>query len=103
MAVYSTLFYRQQGLLGYVGIPVPSGQIWVIRDFQVYSGALLPSVVRLKDGVTGQTIWFYDFGIASNQWADWQGRQVFNSGDTIGIEADTNPADVRLSGYALTP
>jgi hypothetical protein len=102
-AVYSKLFIATAGLLGAVTFTVPSTDTAIVNTIDVYSSAILPAVVRFQDGNTGQTIWFYDFSAVSNQWAQWTGRQVFFGGAIIQMSAGTNPADVRVSGYLLTP
>lgn len=99
--VYSTLFFAVQGLVGLATYAVPYDKVAIVRDLDAYSAAILPAEIRLLDGITGQTIFFYDFSVGVDQIAQWRGRQVFNPSSSIQIEATNHPADIRVSGYLL--
>jgi hypothetical protein len=100
-AVYSVCFLSQQGLTGTAQISVPSGHVYVVRDIDVYSGAISPSVVRFQDGNVGNTIWFVDVFATGANYASWRGRQVFAAGTIIQFEAPSAPFDLRVCGYDL--
>jgi hypothetical protein len=101
-SVYSTCFIAEQGLNGVVTYTVPPGYIAVVVNIDIYCSVLLPAVVRFQDGITGQTIYFFDFSAVSNEWTQWQGREVFETGGQIQMSSTSNPSDVRVNGYLLT-
>lgn len=101
-AVYSSRLYRVSGLNGGSGtITVPAGEVWIVRDVDAYSGAVVGTVtVRFLDIDTGGTIWENTGGINTATYASWRGRQVFEAGDSFAFSA-SDLSDIRASGYKL--
>jgi hypothetical protein len=99
--VYSNSFWQSAGHTGDTPLLVPSGQLWVLREFDVYynPSSFVPNAVRIE-GDYGQTMVWTQFVIATGERTfQWQGRLVIAVGCSIHSDEAT---DVSLSGYVLT-
>lgn len=103
--VYSTRFIQQHGLSGHASFMVPSGFVAVVRDVDSYIGTPAGFNSLYFHGAIGQTIWWTEATIGQSQYASWRGRQVFEPGELIDVEADVgglDAYDVTVSGYLLS-
>lgn len=101
MNPYSTSFAALQGLSGDHALTVPSGEVWVIRDIDVYADDFAPAEFYFIGASTQTIAYWQSSGASTPSTYQWRGRQVFEPGETIILRA-TNAADVTMSGYRLT-
>lgn len=106
MAVYSVLFF--QGTFGGGGVvtafTVPAGYVYVVRDLDAVSPASSTSIV-MSELVANQNFAVVPAGPVTDQAVQpytWRGRQVFESGQQLGLAALFDLVFARVSGYALT-
>lgn len=103
--VYSFRFIQAHGLTGTVAYTVPDDYIAVVRDVDSYIGSPLGLNNLYLHGALGQTIWWTTATIGESMYASFRGRQVYEPGEEIELEADvglTDAYDVTVSGYLLT-
>ena len=82
---------------------MPAGFVAVLRDVWVYLGnsAFLTSWY-LQSG-TGAKMWAAEAPPLSPQFWFWQGRQVYEAGETIElVNNGSSDVDASASGYLLT-
>lgn len=105
-AVYSTLFYGGviSSSTGTAG-PVPAGVVWVVRDVCMVNYGLWPEPL-VGAGVLDQhnypVLWVGAPHAIPQTMFHWDGRQVFEPGDTIRAVAEDAAWAFRVSGYVLT-
>ena len=101
-SVYSVRFIAAAALAGYVSCEVPDGYTAVIRDLDVmFFESSGPAGLQLL-GTEGQVIWEVEAAGDADYAYPWRGRQVFNAGETIGLQSILARCDVTLSGYLLS-
>jgi hypothetical protein len=100
-ALYSVRFFGIQGLNGVASYTVPAGYRAVVRDLDVYCDNSGAGGTFFFKGPASQTIWHLSLAATATTDGQWRGRQVFNTGETFLVDADTN-SDVTVSGYLLT-
>lgn len=103
--VYSTRFIHSHGLTGTVQYMVPAGVVAVVRDVDAYIGTPAGLNNLYLHGALGQTIWWTSATIGESQYSSWRGRQVYQEGEIVEVEADVgllDAYDVTVSGYLLT-
>jgi hypothetical protein len=103
--VYSTRFLEAHGLTGTLSYTVPSGFTAIVRDVDSFIGTPVGVNALFLHGALGQAIWWTQATIGQSQYASWRGRQVFQEGESIEVEADVgtfDAYDVTVSGYLLS-
>lgn len=83
---------------------VPAGFIAVVRDLDAYCDATLGFATLFLHGAIGQAIAWHHWDVATTDQFQWRGRQVYEPGELIEVEADTGIGvgiDVTVSGYLL--
>jgi hypothetical protein len=101
---YSVRFLSAAGLMGPLTVVVPVGFRAVVRDLDGYSdtGPLETAQLFLR-GPAGEAIALLDWQPNTQKSLQWQGRQVYNAGETISLlQLGLAPVDATLSGYLLT-
>jgi hypothetical protein len=102
--VYSTRFFSDPH---FVATPasyvVPAGFVAVLRDVWIYLGNnATPAAWQMESG-TGAVLWAAEALPFNPQFWFWQGRQVYNAGDTIQVvNTGVAPLDATASGYLLS-
>jgi len=98
--VYSTRLLAWSASSSPPPFTVPSGQVCIVRDADVYSGGGATITVHL--GVNGvANFWAGQFTVESiPQVLQWRGRQVLNEGEQLVYAAD-GVTDGLVSGYLL--
>jgi hypothetical protein len=102
--VYSTRLFQAVGFSSSVIIgPVPTNEVWVLRDLDSYGNMSPFQTARLYlRGPLGQTIAFLDWPSNTESWQGWRGRQVIAGGETFTVTVlGGGPLDATLSGYVL--
>lgn len=109
-AVWSECFAALQGLDTYHEVAPDFDRIRVLRCIDAYWGGGVESSPSIHViGHAGQTIVEFHvpavdpIGAAGSRGWQWQGRQVIPIAGIIGVECSGPPADITISGYALTP
>ena len=102
VAVYSTRFFNGIDSVSGANYVVPAGFRAVLRDFWVVGTTLnVNDVVALR--VAGARVWAQIFTAAQLQYYFWQGRQVAEAGESIGVDVTSLAGlDYSCSGYLLT-
>jgi hypothetical protein len=102
--VYSTNFIAELGLVGAISLTVPSTEVYVIRDIDVYAdGAIsVPFTYVFAHGANGQAFFYYQWEPGTQAWEQWRGRQVMSPGTTWDVTSSNGAVDVTVSGYILT-
>lgn len=88
---------------GLVGPVVPDGFVYVVRDIDlVYHGATNDDELVFYNQALG-LLWIvvYTTGLTSVVWS-WRGRQVFASGERVGIQSFGGTWSIAMSGYQLS-
>lgn len=100
--VYSTRFLTHAGLSGATSYAVPDGYLAVLRDVIFASmGGDASSCVLLGPSAQ-QLLVATSTGEGNEPAFTWQGRQVWNSAEIIGVEAFDPGWNIMLSGYLLS-
>jgi hypothetical protein len=91
-----------------VDYPVSSDRVIVVRDIASYcesTAGLNAPFLFAKDSVSGNTFHWHEFPNGGRGTDHWVGRQVFEPGGILTLEAHHSAIDVRVSGYvfAVTP
>lgn len=109
--IYSALLFEGHDLSSHTPVTLESGFVYVVRDIDVFfpgpAGSATAQVVAASSGGT----FFQCEAIPvplQGVWRNWRGRQVFVPQvgvPTLEILTDTpiGGADVRISGWKLTP
>lgn len=100
--LYSARFVSENGAGTTTSVEVPAGEIWVVRQIDVYSD--VPLGVDSGQCFVGiETIPFFwcTTGPDTTTHNTWTGRQVLNAGEALTVYADDHVA-VTISGYQLT-
>lgn len=103
--VYSTRFIQAHGLTSTASYTVPAGFIAVVRDVDTWISTPIGLNALFLHGALGQAIWQTSATIGESQYGSWRGRQVFEPGELVEVEADVGALDaydVTVSGYLLT-
>lgn len=103
-AVYSTRFLSAKGATSTGSFTVPNGYVAVVRDLDAYANSIAAAAIFLH-GASGETLYWFDWGIATQEAVNWRGRQVYFAGESIEVEIAVGVADsvdYALSGYLLT-
>ena len=82
----------------YESVTVPSGQVWVIRDMEIY--AEVATVYCVVAEVTLGN-WFYWQAGAAHDSRQWKGRFVLEEGDTLGVILVDGTSNFIAGGYKL--
>jgi hypothetical protein len=98
--LYSTLLKSASPAAG-VLYTVPAGYVVVLRDAVLRQSSGPLAVAFLVDLSVGAVIESYA-PASLNAVDHWQGRQVFEEGDGIGLETTGGVWSARLSGYLLS-
>jgi hypothetical protein len=101
--VYSTQFYA--GRTGQGETPlytVPSGNVLVLRDVEIYAATSSDIQFALAVGAPGivSHLWFVN-PLKAGEWAQWQGRSVLDTGQLLIAVAGEAGVEVTASGYLL--
>ena len=85
------------------GYVVPAGYIAVVRDVTaVFEGTPEDTALAVYEPSTNTHV-FYHLQVNQDEFAHWDGRQVFDTGSEIhATSAGPNTVHVRVSGYLLT-
>jgi hypothetical protein len=81
------------------------GFVAVVRDVDTYIGTPTGVADFFLHGAAGQTVWWSHADIGQSMYASFRGRQVYEAGEVIGIEASVGSLDAydaTVSGYLLT-
>jgi hypothetical protein len=88
---------------GVITLSVPIGFKWIVRDIDVIERSLVGSQQFGALGNLGQFYAFFTSPAAPELTPfHWEGRQVFNQGDTLQFQALGGYWDLSCSGYQLT-
>lgn len=104
--VYSLRIFAAGGVdaaAGLLGPLVPDAFNYVVRDIDVVerSGSL-PAELLFTSQV-GALLWVVERNAAGDPIVgQWRGRQVFQPGERVGVQAVSGSWDVAISGYQLT-
>lgn len=101
---YSTRFLVEKGDGAGSTFLVPAGFVAVARCLDAYCHAT-GEVDLFFHNAHGGAIWWFHWSPTDQKPAQWQGRQTFFTGETIGVEIDQgglDGVDYALSGYLLT-
>lgn len=103
MTVYSTQFaIGKQTVANELVYTVPAGKLIVVRAIDSHdssgdaSAALGTATSPFLLGVTGIP------GDVTGYFMQWRGYQVFNSGEALYLQSNTNAVDFIISGYLLS-
>jgi hypothetical protein len=104
--VYSLRIFAHGGLTnagGTVGPVVPNGLLYVVRDITVQRGSSGASDnLIVFNQVTGVLLNIVVGDLDAGGGFQWQGRQVYNTGEQVGFHAFVGTWAVACSGYQLT-
>lgn len=78
---------------------VPAGNVFVLRDIQAWPDTGTTSSLNVV--FTGTSIMASIGGITAANPGHWEGRVVFNAGETIKLLVGGGQLEVSLSGYLL--
>lgn len=77
---------------------VPAGFVDVVRDIDGYCTSTGPGAAFLGDGALGRTL---QIAVPAGTAFQWQGRQVWNAGQTLSIFSTITTFRLKISGYRL--
>lgn len=102
--IYSTQLAAQVNYVGLLDVLVPSGFILVVRDIDATFGnnAYTASINFL--GNINNELFGHVFPSGGFSWVQWQGRQVFETGQMFQISVGSGGANgvgFQVSGYKL--
>jgi hypothetical protein len=100
--VYSTRFFTHALLSGAVSYEVPAGFLAVLRDVIFASTGGDASTCVLIGPSAQQLLVASSSGSADEPAFTWSGRQVWNAGEVIGVEAFDPGWNIMVSGYLLS-
>jgi len=85
----------------------PDGFIWVVRDISVYfTDDLIESeLVYWRFTIGGGSLPFWaprPASMQSSRTYHWEGRQVINQGDDVGVETNLTDFGYSVNGYQLS-
>jgi hypothetical protein len=81
---------------------VPPGFVYVLRDVDFYQHQVAgAAVVRMSESVGNAYFFAGGMPAFTFSWLQWQGRQVFEAGETLQGWADLTNVWGRFSGYVL--
>jgi len=106
--VYSTALFRAAGFTGDATVSVPAGQIFIVRDIDVYAD--VPNLGRVVfyaiELPTNATFAWFNWSSLEQNLKMWRGRQVISpqggAGALLVRNIGGSPCDVSISGYVLT-
>lgn len=102
-SVYSVQILSLSPALPSQTVTVPDGVRLIVRDIDACEiGGTLPAILLVRQAATG-VFWGAQRMVASQLYvAQWQGRQVFNPGETLSVQVVSGSWDIQISGYELT-
>lgn len=100
--VYSSVFFREQGLDGLNSFEVPADEIWVLRDVSFYiHGDLVQQAYSIYEYESNATlIWTISPEAGDPGYYHWEGRKVIEPGISVIVDCG-GTADVDVCGYNL--
>lgn len=104
MTIYSQqLFLGQVAAAQTILYTVPSSTVTVIRDIEICNQGAVADLIHFVIGASGTLrTWFTSSTLNSNQSAQWQGRVVLLTGQTIQSVTGGQAWNIAISGYELT-
>lgn len=105
MTIYSVSFYCGAVTETTLGLWQPSGEVEVVRDFELAGGGGgAPNDIAVFVCVSGTILSRVFVGRISIEYdaVQWQGRVVLPTGSSLGVGASYWPITVTASGYRLT-
>jgi hypothetical protein len=101
--IYSASFMSASQITGRVGLVVPDGVVWVIRDIQVWEDGQEGPVPIYVVGSNNQIFWAFGAdGTFNGSLGQWEGRVVLEAGQSMAVQPGGGTWDVTICGYQLT-
>ena len=103
MVPYSRRLFSQQGVTDpTVCFTVPPGQVWIVRSIDCYCGApLVSSQLIFKEYENSAAFLSFTTEAGTSRSFQWEGRQVFEAGQSLEADPADHAWDIRVSGYEL--
>lgn len=101
--VYSASFFSVPEATGRDVLTVPDGQVWILRDIDMWSNGGLAGAEIFFFGSSDQIFWDrVSDGSKGDSWFQWHGRIVFTPGQTWGSQVLAGTWGITAGGYILT-
>lgn len=102
-SVYSASFAQAAALTGTSKVTVPDGQVWVLKDIDVWADSSIEGAFILFAGYSGQIFYAFECdGTVAGSHDHWTGRIVLQPGQSFEIQVASNAWDVSVCGYSLS-
>jgi hypothetical protein len=102
--IYSERFVSESGAgTGIYGPTVPVGQVFIVRDVDLFEETAAGGVFAYLANQTGGVLWAFQAGTTiATRYAGWRGRQVFAEGELVQVHVVNGLWDIAVSGYMLS-
>ncbi len=102
-SIYSASFVSTANVTGELGLEVPAGYVWVLKDCMVWDTVAGGGGQMYLVGSNGQIFWAFESTAGqAGRLGQWTGRVVLQAGQTFDVLVGAHGFDTTICGYQLT-